>query len=45
MPHRRVVIYHKNSNQALAFLPFAPVASEYRCFFPGIRHLVLQSYF
>jgi len=22
MPHRRVVIYHKNSNQALAFLPF-----------------------
>jgi len=27
MPHRRVVIYHKNSNQALAFLPFAPVAS------------------
>ena len=21
MPHRRVVIYHKNSNQALAFLP------------------------
>jgi len=27
MPYRRVVIYHKNSNQALAFLPFAPVAS------------------
>ncbi len=27
MPYRRVIIYHKNSNQALAFLPFAPVAS------------------
>ena len=27
MPYCRVIIYHKNSNQALAFLPFAPVAS------------------